>query len=213
MAHTAAMSALAMTGLACFGAATAIGLVASSTVPTVAVRRGAPSIRGLAIILMAFCEGIAVLGIVVGLLAIDSGLVQDPSSGILAAGAAIVGALVGIGLILANWGRSDRSVAVPGILFVAGLAMLGIVIAVLADVIDRIGTGSVAGWPFAVLGTASALAALAIGVTGTAAIRSMIGKDEADMKAIVAAQISRCALFQMVGVGASVIAILLVFRA
>jgi F0F1-type ATP synthase membrane subunit c/vacuolar-type H+-ATPase subunit K len=207
------MGALLMTGLACFGAAIAIGILASSTTPTIEVKRGAPSARGLAIILMAFCSGIAVLGVVIGLLAVNAGLVADPSSGVLAAGGAVVGAVIGIGLIAANWSHLDRYVAWRGIAFAAPLGLLGVVVAVLANIFDDIGTGTLANWPFVVLAPASALAALAIGVTGAGAIRSLPGVDETATKSIVAAQISRCALFQAVAIGASTIGILLIMLA
>jgi len=204
------MGALLMTGLACFGAAIAIGILASSTTPTIEIKRGAPSARGLAIILMAFCTGIGVLGVVIGLLAVNAGLVANPSGGVLAAGGAVVGAAIGIALIVANWSHADRSVAGPGILFAASLGALGVVVAVLASVLDDIGTGTLANWPFVILAPTSALAALAIGVTGAGALRSLAGADEATTKTIVAAQISRCALFQGVAVAATVIGIVLI---
>lgn len=207
------MGVLVMTGLACFGGAVAIGMVASSTIPTVGFKRGEPSIRGLAIILIAFCEGPAVLGVSVGLLAIYAGLVQDASSGMLAAGVAVIGASLGIGLIAANWARTDRSVAAYGMVSAAALGSLGIVVAIVASVIHEIGLGTIAAWPFAVLGTASALSTVAIGATGARSLRSMDGSDAADIKAIAEAQISRSALFLFVAVGAAAIAGLLVVLA
>ena len=66
------MGPLLMTGLSAFGAAVALGLISTGTWPPdgAPVSRQVPTGRSLAIILMAFCMGVAVLGTVVGLLAI-----------------------------------------------------------------------------------------------------------------------------------------------
>jgi hypothetical protein len=200
-----AMGALLMTGLASFGAAVAIGLLAAGT-----SRPTRTASRSLAIVQMAFCEGIAVLGTMVGLLAVMTGAVPDPAGGLLAAGPAAAGAIVGLGLVVRHRPDSDPGVSTMGAMFVVGLAVLGIVVALLAFLIPQVGTTTLTGWPFIILGPVSAASALAIGVTGARALGSMAGADEETAKAIAARQISRGALFQLPAIGASVVAILLI---
>jgi hypothetical protein len=78
-----------MTGLSCFGAAVALGLISPATWPPdeAPVSRQVPTGRSLAISHMAFSMGVGVLGTVVGLLAVVvAGAVAEPADGLLAAG-------------------------------------------------------------------------------------------------------------------------------
>ncbi|MEO8437987.1 MAG: hypothetical protein ABI562_05970 [Chloroflexota bacterium] len=204
------MGPMLMTGLAVFGATIALGLIASNTPRSTGPTRDPASPRGLAIILMAIALGIAVLGVVVGLLAIFRGETSDPSSGLLATGPAVAGAILGLGLIVRRVGNTDPTATAYGVANIIGQGVLGAVVAVLAVLVVEEGTGKPADWPFVILGLASAAAALGIGLTGARSLQALAGADESTAKAIRARQISRCLLFQAVGVGASVVAILLV---
>jgi hypothetical protein len=207
------MGPLAMTGLSGFGAAIAIGLIAAASWPADEPAGGhqAASARGLAVILMAFCLGIAVLGTVVGLLAIFvAGAVTDTADGLFAAGPAVVGALIGLALIARHWRVADRGTAAFAAVYVFAIANLGCVVALLGVFVVEPAAKSLADWPFVILGFVSGATALAFGATGATAVRSMQGADESAAKAIVAAQISRSALLQIVFTTAGVVAVLLI---
>ncbi len=199
------MGPLLMAGLACGGAAVAISLLAAGT-----SRPAGTASRGFAVVQIAFCQGIAVLGVVAGLLAVFAGAVPDPAGGLLAAGPAAAGAIVGLGLVVRHRHGSDAGVSTIGAMGIVGLAVLGIVVALLAFVIPVVGTTTLSDWPFIILGPVSGASALAIGVTGARALGSMTGADEETAKVIAAAQISRGALFELAAIGASVVAILLI---
>lgn len=206
------MGPLVMTGLAALGAGVGIGWLHSSTwMPTnESTDRRVATGRGLAIVSMAICEGIAVLGVVVGVLAVMTDGQIAQTDGLLAAGPAVVGALVGLGLVVRHRQTADPRLIPQAVFFIVGLAALGIVVAVLAYSFGEDGPKHPIEGPFLILGLVSLASALAIGATGADAVRSMEGADETASKAIAARQISRSALFQLAGVGASVIAILLI---
>jgi F0F1-type ATP synthase membrane subunit c/vacuolar-type H+-ATPase subunit K len=208
------MSPLSLTGLACFGAAIAIGLIASGTWRPVAEPvRSQPSARGLAVISMAFCEGGAVLGVVVGLIAATTGLVPDPADGVLAAGPAVAGALVGLGLILAKRRQIDPKVAEPAAAFIVGIAVLGIVVALMARYLHEPDSMSVATGPFALLGLINAASTLAMGVTSSRAVASLEGADASATTSIAKRQVSRNGVFQLGVIGSTVVALLFVVKA
>ncbi len=207
------MGALAMTGLACFGAAIAIGLIASAAPRTPGNAPVAPGIRGLAMILIAFTMGSAVLGVIVGLLTIFEPGIHDPTSGLLAVASALVGLVVGLGLMARNAGRADPQVSAFAALFIIGTAILAVVVAILAVFIPSEVVTTLANWPFVVLGMASAGATIAIGLSGAAALRSMVGLDDPSAKVFVAKAISRVFPFQAIGIGVSAVAIMLVVTA
>jgi F0F1-type ATP synthase membrane subunit c/vacuolar-type H+-ATPase subunit K len=204
------MGAMLMTGLACLGATIAIALIATSTLRPVGVSTDPPTSRSLAIILLAFVQGVAVLGVVVGLLAIFAGKVPDPASGLIAAGPAVAGAIVGLVLVVRNRRASDPKLLAIGATYIVAPAMLGVVVALLANFVVVVGAPRLLDWPFIILGATSSASALAIGVTGARTIRSTAGVNEQTRKALTSAQISRCALFQAASFGASAVAILLV---
>jgi F0F1-type ATP synthase membrane subunit c/vacuolar-type H+-ATPase subunit K len=207
------MGPMLMTGLACLGGAIGIGLIASGTWPATEPTPGrATSGRGLAIILIAFCQGGAVLGVVAGLLAIFiAGAVTRPEYGLLAAGPALVGALIGIILIARHWRVGDRLFSVVAGLYVLGLAILGSVVTLLAWLIIDVPAHRLSDWPFLILGLVSAASTLAIGVTGASAVASLRGADEQTIKRIRAAQITRSAVFELGFIGATLAAIALIF--
>jgi F0F1-type ATP synthase membrane subunit c/vacuolar-type H+-ATPase subunit K len=204
---------LVMTGLSCFGSAVALGMIATGTWPAdgAPVSRQVPSQRSLAIIFMAFSMSIAVIGTVVGLLAIFvAGAVTDATYGLLAAGPAVVGGLIGLVLIARHRRVGDSAISALAAMYVLGAAVLGCVVALMALVVVEEPTKSLTDWPFVILGLVSGASALAIGATGATAVRAMRGADEQTAKAIMSAQISRIGIFQIAYVAAGLIAILLI---
>jgi hypothetical protein len=204
------MGPMLMTGIACFGAGVAIALLATATARHAESSVGLPISTRSAILLMAFPQGIAVLGVVVGLLAVTAGAVSNPEGGLLVGGPAVAGAIVGLGVLVRSGQDSDQRVRKMGAAYIAGLGVLGVVVASLAFTLAGSRTTSLIDWPFPILGLASGSSALAIGIIGARAIRSMIGVDDPTGKALQAAQISRLLPFEAVAVGASAIAIVLV---
>jgi hypothetical protein len=206
------MGPMLLTGLVCFGATVAIGLVASSTSRPTRPIAGVPPALRLAIILVAFAAGSAVMGFVIGLLAVEMGAVSGPLDGLLAALPAMAGGSIGLGMIMRQIGQMDRQAAMFGAVYIVGLAVLGAVLAVLAFLTLRESPAAQGDWPFVLLGLASGAAALGIGVSGSRSIRSIEGADETTATAIVKRQIRRVVPLQAVAVSASAIAILLVVR-
>ncbi len=207
------MGPLVMTGLATFGAAVGIGLLMSGTYPTSEPIDGrVPTSRGLAIVLMAFCAGLGVLGIVAGLLAVMLDVTVEPNDSLLAAGPAVMGALVGIAIIVRNRPTMNAALVPISISFIVGMAMLGVMVTVIAFSLGGLGTNLPIDGPFEILGLVSLIASVAIGRSGAAAIRSMNGASDDARRAISGRQIARSGLFQAAGVAASVIAIVLVVR-
>jgi hypothetical protein len=159
---------------------------------------------------MAFCQGIAVLGIVAGLLAI---YLDGPVAGIdevLAAGLPIAGVVLGLALILRARATTDRPVAIQAIGFVLGLGVLGPIVAVLATIsADNLVDTGFPG-PYLILGLAQLGAILGIARTSAGSIQSMRGADLGAARAIMARQMVRSAIFELVGAGSAVTAIWLV---
>ena len=203
-----------MTGLACFGAAVAIGLVAAGSTPP----SGPPdkvasyqlAARTLAIILTAFVEGVAVIGVVVGMLAIEVGSVTDPADGIFAAGPALIGALIGLGLILTHVTNVSVTTALICSGFIVAIGVLSVIVASLAWFIAEPVAAPPNDWPFVVLGLVSGGAALGIGVVGGRAVRGIPDADDQTRQRYQAAQVYRSMPFQVAAIGASAIAIVLV---
>jgi hypothetical protein len=201
-----------MTGLSCFGAAVALGLISPATWPPdeAPVSRQIPTGRSLAIILMAFSIGVAVLGTVVGLLAIVvAGDVADPADGLLAAGPAVIGGIIALALVARERGAGDPLISKLAAVHILNIVVLGIVVALLALFIVQEPTKDLADWPFVILGLINGASALAIGATGATAVRAMRGVDEQTGKAIAQAQIFRSGLIEIPFVAASAIAIAL----
>jgi hypothetical protein len=204
---------LLMTGLSCFGAAVALGLISTGTWPPdeAPVSRQAPTGRSLAIIFMAFSMGTAVLGTVVGLLAIFVARdVADPADGLLAAGPAVIGGIIALALVARQRGAGDPRISTLAAVYILNIVGLGTVVALLALFIVEGPARDLAGWPFVILGLINGASALATGATGATAVRAMRGVDEQTRKAIAQAQISRSGLIQIPFVAASAIAIALI---
>ena len=207
------MGPLLMTGLSSLGAAVALGLISTGTWPPdgAPVSRQVQSGRSLAIILMAFCLGAAVLGTVVGLLAIFvAGDVTDPADGLFAAGPAAIGGIIGLALVARQRGVGDPRISTLAAVYILNIVVLGIVVAMLAIFVVEEATKNLTDWPFLVLGMISGASALAIGATGATGVRAMRGVDEQAGKAIAQALISRSGLLQIPIVAASAIAIALI---
>jgi hypothetical protein len=202
-----------MTGLSSFGAAIALGLIATGTWPPDGAppKRGIPTSRGLAVILIAFCMGAAVLGTVVGLLAIFvAGPVAQPGYGLLAAGPALAGGVVGLILVARQLDHGDPYVLTFAAVYILGIGSLGVAVALMAVFVVERATKSIADWPFVILGLVSGGAAIAIGATGATAVTAMRGADEQTARAISKAQIQRTFVFQLAFIAASTVAILLI---
>jgi len=205
------MGPLLMTGLNLLGATIALGLIASRTPPSPVVPGlPPPPPRSLAVITMAFATGIGVLGVVVGLLAVELGLAFEPSAGVLVVAPAVAGTVVGLAIIFRAGGAADPSVRVVGVAFMLGLAALAVVVAVLAGLLREIGGPAPAVWPFALLGTISGLAALGIGFVAARGIPEVAAADAATARSVMSRQIARCAPLELVGFGGSMVAVALV---
>ncbi len=204
------MGPLLLTGLACFGAAVANGLLAASTSRPAVETAPAARARALVVVLVAFASGIGILGVVAGLLAVFLGELRGPTAALLAAGPAVVGALIGLGLIVRRTGTLDPGVSTIAALQTIGMGVLGIVVATLAVTIVEKGTTRISDWPFVLLGLASATAAVAIGATGARVIPKITGTDDATARAMFSAQIARCLPFEAVGAGACAIGVMLI---
>jgi hypothetical protein len=204
---------LLMTGLSCFGAAVALGLISTGTWPPdeAPVSRQVTTGRSLAFILMAFSMGVAVLGTVVGLLAIFvAGYVADPAKALLAAGPAVIGGIIALALVARQRGAGDPRISTLAAVYILNIVVLGIVVALLTLFIVQEPAKDLADWPFVILGLINGASALATGATGATAVRAMRRVDEQRGKAIAQGQISRSGLIQVPFVAASAIAIALI---
>ena len=205
------MGPLVMTGLATFGAAIGVGLLLSGTYPTTEpVDRRGPSGRSPAIVLMAFSMGIGTLGVVAGLLAAMTDGDVGGTAWLLAAGPAVVGAIIGIAIIVRNQPTANEQLVPIAVSFVVGMAVLGAVVAMLALTFADVGAKHPISGPFEVLGLISLASAIGIGLTGADAVGSMNGAELATARAISARQIRRGALFQAAGVAASAVSIVII---
>lgn len=208
------MGPLIMTGLAALAAAISIGWISASTWrPTEPPARGVPSGRSLAIVSMAFCEGIAILGIVVGLLAVFLAGPVAPGDELLAAALPIAGAVLGLVLVVRDRAMNDPYVAIQAIGFMLGLGILGLVVAYLATIFADTQVGPQLAGPYPILGLAQLVAIAGIAFTSAGSIRSMRGADLVAVRALLARQILRSAVFELVGVGSAVFAIWLIVTA
>ena len=201
------MGPLAMTGLVLLGAAIGLGLLASRSRPA-SVRTDAPRIRALLTIAAAFIQGIGVLAVVVGLLAVELGDAAGQSSAPVVAGLAVAGALLGIGIIARSAGRVDPQAALLGAMFTIGLGTLGAVTGILAIVLDERGTGAPPDWPFIVVGIVGGVCALSIGWVGGRALTAATAAD-ADLAAIRTAMLRRIVPLDVVAIAAIGVGLLL----
>jgi F0F1-type ATP synthase membrane subunit c/vacuolar-type H+-ATPase subunit K len=205
------VSPLVMTAFAALAAATGIGWISASTWrPVEPPVRGEPSGRSLAIISMAFCEGMAVLGVVAGLLAIFMDVPVAPIDEALAAALPIAGAVLGVVLVVRDRAATDPKVAIFAANFILGLGVLGAVVSYLGTIIADHRVDLASPGPYVFLGLAQLIAIVGIAVTSASSIQAMRGADLAAAKAILARQVLRSTIFELVGVGAFVIALLFI---
>lgn len=202
-----------MTALTVLGASLAIGVVASRTPapgPAPGLRELWPP-RNLAIVLFGFAEGIAVVGVVVGLLAVDTGLVDQDVNRVLAIAPGIGGAILGIVIVFRTDGAPYRQLQIIAASFIAGLGVLAGIVALLSVVIDEIATEPRADWPFVIAGLIAGLAAFGIGWLGSEHISALASTETATMQAEISKQISRVVPLEAVAVLASAAAIVALF--
>lgn len=205
------MGALALTGIATFGAAIGIGLIVAGTFPEpLTTGRVAPPGRALAIILMAFCEGIGVLGVVIGILAVELTTTAPRGDVMLAAGPGVAGALIGLAIIFRNRPNADPRLSTLGMSFIVGLAMLGMVVAILGSIFDETTSRVSIANTFVVLGFICGAAAVVMGMIGGPAVGSIQGADASEILRIRARTISRAAILEFAAVTAIASAIVLI---
>ena len=208
------MGPLLLTGLVTGGAAIAIGIIAASTTRSTRSVLPAPPSRRLALILTAFAEGIGVWGVVIGALAVTTGEIDAPgATPIIAPVLAIAGAAVAFVVMIRNLADLDPRWAPLANLFIIGLAVLALVIALLAILIREHGARIPESWPFAILGLVMAGSVVGLGVTGASSVRAIAGLDDAAAVAVSSKAIVRCLPFQVAAVGATIVAIVLIVRA
>ena len=203
------MGPLLLTALALFGATVAIGTVASRTAPPVSLSPLSPA-RRLAVILIAFASGCGVLGVVVGVLAIEFGVVGDPAAAWIVAGLAVGGGAIGQLQMLRNGGDLDPWVVARAVGSLGGLVVLGVVVAGLANILREDAGRTLAAWPFAVLGLVSAGGCVALGITGGRSLRAVAAAGDAGGVAAMARAIPRIVPFELVSYGASFVGIVLI---
>jgi hypothetical protein len=213
-----------LAGLSCLGAAIGIGLVGSRTPPDDAasrgsrersMRAGSPPERGsprqLAIVVMAFCMGIAVLGVVVGLLAVILGPpVRASTNGLIAALPAIAGTGAGLAIVARNREAADdrTSRIAGGFLFAIGA--LGVALAILAYAIVGDGQARPPDWAFPLLGLVTIASTLGMGLTTAATLAAMRDAGPEDRRQLHSRQLVRVLMLDATAVAASAIGVALV---
>lgn len=206
-----------MTGLTLAGAAVALGLLAHGVPRTTAQPPGsiAPAPVRMAVILFAFVEGIAVLAVVQGLLAIFADALSEPSAGLFVGLPAVAGAIAGLAIVIRDRDETDSRAATLGMSFVAGLGVLGVAVAMLAaTTFTEPGKAAAPDWVYVIFGGGSTLAVLAIGLVGGAGIRAAhaltpAALDDASYRVALNQLIARCIPFLALGWGSGAIAVVL----
>lgn len=210
------MGPLLVTGAGCFGAAIAMGLITAAAGRALSETAEPLSVRAVYILLAAFIEGMGVLGVVIGILAIAEAKIGDPSSAVVAAVPAVGGSVAGIILALRG-GRS--AVRILGLSFIVGLGYLGVVVGVLAIAIGegaRLGMGDA---PFAIIAIVYVVAPIGLGISGVRSIADVgrarsVGpsgiRQPGTVEFLRIRVVGRAALFQTVTIVATVAATLLV---
>jgi hypothetical protein len=218
-----AVGPLVFTGLALFGAAASIGVVAAASRPPTPGGMGASRpgvigsvamvapVRRLAMILLAFAMGLGVLGVVVGILVVEGDVRIDPASIALVPGLALTGAAIGFAPVIRNRPDLDPWVVSKAALFATGQVVLAVVVAVLAGLIRETGAGRALPEVFLPLGLVSAAGAIGIGIVGAQSLRTLTGVDEPAATALLARAFPRIVPFEMAAVVSTVIAIVVLF--
>jgi F0F1-type ATP synthase membrane subunit c/vacuolar-type H+-ATPase subunit K len=210
--HHRGMGPLLMTAFNVLGAGIAIGIVAGRTPGGVGeAADGRPSdVRRLAIILLAYAEGIGVLGIVVGLLAVVIGRISPDTNRWLAISPAFVGAILGLGLAFRSSFVPNAQVRLVAIGFIVGLAILAGIVAFLSALLPEIGSTPPPDLPFVLAGLVAAAATMGLGWVGTEAMAGLTVADSEARRALLSRQIRRVFPYQVVAYVASAVAIAMV---
>jgi F0F1-type ATP synthase membrane subunit c/vacuolar-type H+-ATPase subunit K len=206
------MGPLLTTGLTVLGATIAIGLIAGRAPQGGRpVERGQASlVRTLAIILFAYAEGIGVLGIVVGLLAVTIGRIAPDTNRWLSIAPAFVGAILGLALAYRSAYAPNRQVRSVAITFIVALAILTAVVAYLSDLLSAIGSAPPPDLPFALAGVIAAVATVGMGWVGSAALPALVDAEQEPGRQLISQQIRRVLPYQLVAFVASGVAIAMV---
>jgi hypothetical protein len=206
------MGPLLLTGMALFGAAVAVGTVATRTSPPPPGPSSArvTPVRRLALILIAFASGCGVSGVVAGILAIELVGAIDATSYTIVAGLAIAGAVIGLLPIVRDAGRLDPWVVSKAVVAIVCLALLGLVVAVLASVIREAVAAAPPAWPFPILGLISAGGSIGLGVVGGRSLPAIAAADEAAGTALMAKAIPRIVPFELAAYASSIVGIVLI---
>jgi hypothetical protein len=207
------MGPLLVTGFTVLGATIAIGLIASRTPPPPPAAVPPIATRTLGLILVAIAGGIGVLGVVVGLLAVEIGRIPIETNRPLMIAPAFAGAALGLAMALRPTVDVDRMLRVMAIGFITSLASLAAVIAFLSTVFNDIGSEPAPDVPFVVLGIVAAMAAIGLGWVGTSDMGSLAESSPEASLPIVSRQIRRVVPLQFIGVAAAATAIVLLVAA
>jgi hypothetical protein len=213
---------LVFTGLALFGSAAAIGLVTAASSPppgpTGGPRPGAigsvtvvAAVRRLCLILIAFAMGLGVLGVVVGILAVEAVVPLDPASAVLVPALALIGAGLGFAPVIKNRAELDPWVVSKAALFAGSLIVLAVVVAVLAGVIRATGAAQHPPDVFLLLGLVSAAGSIGIGIVGAQSVRTLVGVDEPAATVLLARAVPRVVPFELAAVVSTVVAMVVLF--
>ncbi len=200
------MGPLAMTGLICLGAAIGLGLLTAQARPVARLADPAPA-RSIMVTAAAFIEGIGVLGVVAGVLAVVLGKAAGASSGALVTGLGLSGTLIGIILIVRHADHVDRQAALLGAMFAMGLGVLAAVVGTLAIVLDERATTIPPDWSFVVVGLVSGAAALLMGRAGGQALAAAAVAEIGALPAIRTTFLRRLLPLELFGLGGAAIAI------
>jgi F0F1-type ATP synthase membrane subunit c/vacuolar-type H+-ATPase subunit K len=199
-----------LTGLACCGAAIAIGWMTTAATADRGIVDANRTRRGATVIAMAMAEGLGILGVVVGLLDINVRAVESGPAGFLAALPAVAGSLISLALIEKDGFRGP--VTVLGLMFSGGLGSLGVVVGALASILSGTGTPPLDA-PFIALGVLMAAAALAIAAVGAPMIREIVTTDVDELQRAQVRLVRTIAPYQFVGVFSAAVALLILFLA
>jgi hypothetical protein len=203
-----------MAGLSGFGAAVAIGLVGSGVLAGGGARPAPGSPPSMAIVHMAFCLGLAVLGVVAALLAATLGPAMDGSTeGLFTAIPALAGMIAGLGILGRDREAIDARVAQIARGFLLAIGGLGVLSAIVVFSVTGEGGARPPDWPFPILGAVAAGAALGIGITGRAALEAMQRSTSEVAQLLYRRQVARTAMLDAIGVGASALAVALIVLA
>ena len=162
---------LLFTGLVLSAATVSHGLLAARSLAVISGASNARLPRGTFIVHAAYVQGIGVLGVVEGLLAMTINPGSGSQFGLAAAGPAIAGAVVAVAMILRAEGGSLAE-KLLGLGFAAGLGILGSLVGFLASAIgDQDVSGAPIGW-YLLLAVGAAAGTFALSESGARAVEA-----------------------------------------